>query len=321
MIQLPTWEKQGKIFSRESGDFFKSHAMRIVPYLRKNGVLRLFLSSRCIDDMMHPTYIDVNPENPKEVIEVCEKPLLKIGKPGLFDDSGITLASIVRCEGDIDYVYYTGWKRRRYGVPFELSIGVASLQENGNRLEKIFSGPILAQDASHPFLVGGPFVLKKQERKYEMWYCSGTEWKEMPHGWEPIYTVFHATSSDGIKWDDFSKEPIISYNFEGEVVSAPWVVKIKNGYIMYYPYRGCETSMSKRYVIGVATSVDGLLWERKDSEVGIERSATGWDSEMICYPAICNYGDKTYMFYSGNGVGKGGIGYAVADRKLDIVDF
>jgi len=68
----------------------------------------------------------------------------------------------------------------------------------------------------------------------------------------------------------------------------------------------------------VATSQDGLSWTRCDSKVGISKSDTGWDSEMICYPAIFNYNDKTYMFYSGNGVGKGGIGYAVADKKLDI---
>ncbi|WP_434687157.1 hypothetical protein [Pseudanabaena minima] len=323
MLKLPKWEKQGKIFSRENGDFFKSHAMRVIPYLRKNGVLRLFFSSRCINDMMHPTYIDVNPENPKEIIGICEHSLLKIGNPGLFDDSGITLASIVRNKNasDKDYIYYTGWKRRRYGIPFELSIGVASIKEDGDILEKVFSGPILAQDISHPFLVGGPFVIKSNTNDYRMWYCSGTDWKEMPHGWEPIYTVFHSTSDDGIHWTNHSTKPVIPYCFANEVVSAPWVVSIQGLYLMYYPYRGSESPINKHYTIGVATSEDGITWERRDSEVGIEKSANGWDSEMICYPAIYNYGDKTYMFYSGNGVGRGGIGYAVADRKLDIIDF
>jgi hypothetical protein len=61
MTDLPKWIKQGRIFNREDGSFFKSHAMRVVPYLRKEGVLRLFISSRCSEDMMHPTYIDVDP--------------------------------------------------------------------------------------------------------------------------------------------------------------------------------------------------------------------------------------------------------------------
>ena len=64
-ISLPTWEKKGRIFSREGGPFFKTHAMRVIPYIRENGELRLFFSSRCADDMMHPTFIDVDPENPK----------------------------------------------------------------------------------------------------------------------------------------------------------------------------------------------------------------------------------------------------------------
>ena len=67
-ISLPNWEKKGRIFNREGGPFFKTHAMRVIPYMRENGVLRLFFSSRCADDMMHPTYIDVDPENPMDVL-------------------------------------------------------------------------------------------------------------------------------------------------------------------------------------------------------------------------------------------------------------
>jgi hypothetical protein len=33
---------------------------------------------------------------------------------------------------------------------------------------------------------------------------------------------------------------------------------------------------------------------------------------MICYPAVYEHESSTYMFYSGNGVGRGGLGYAVA---------
>jgi hypothetical protein len=320
MIRLPKWEKQGLIYSRVDGNYFKSHAMRVIPYLKKNGMLRLFISSRCCEDMMHPTYIDVDPNNPKNVVEVGEVPLLNIGSAGLFDDSGITLGSILRTES-FEYVYYTGWKRRRYGVSFELSIGVARILNDGDRLEKISIGPILAQDRNHPFLVAGPYVVGNYNHGFRMWYCSGTEWKKRGHGPEPIYTVFHTFSDDGISWKDFSEDPLIPYEFDGEVISAPWVLRLRDGYLMYYPHRGSLDWKDKNYSIGVAVSNDSINWIRKDSEAGIEKSETGWDSEMICYPAIFNYGDKTYMFYSGNGVGKGGIGYAIADEKLDIVEW
>ena len=111
-IPLPRWEKKGRIFCREGGLFFKSHAMRPIPHLLGDGRLRLFLSSRCAEDMMHPTYVDVDRHDPSKVLDVAEEPLMPIGRAGTFDDSGITMASIVRHAGRT-LVYYTGWKRRR----------------------------------------------------------------------------------------------------------------------------------------------------------------------------------------------------------------
>ena len=309
-IQIPIWKKRGKIFSREGGEFFKTHAMRIIPYLRKNEVLRLFFSSRCVDDMMHPTYIDVNPDNPSEIIHVSERSLMSLGMPGTFDDSGITMGSIVT-KGDKTYCYYTGWKRRRYNVPFELSIGVAEILGDGDDFRKIYHGPILSQDVNHPYLVGGPYVLN-QNGQFRMWYCSGTSWISGQNSLEPIYTVFHAVSRDGIDWRQTSDIPCIKYKNNREVVSAPWVSVRPGGYLMYYPFRGSETTLLKRYSIGVAASLDGLTWTRMDDSVGIAKSDEGWDSEMVCYPATFTYKTKEYLFYSGNGVGLGGIGYAEA---------
>ena len=62
-------------------------------------------------------------------------------------------------------------------------------------------------------------------------------------------------------------------------------------------------------------------WIRQDQKIGIRRSIKGWDSEMICYPAVININNKTYMFYSGNQVGRSGIGYAIADKKIELVDW
>ena len=309
-ISLPTWEKKGKIFSREDGSFFKTHAMRVIPYMRKNGVLRLFFSSRCADDMMHPTYIDVDPENPMNVIYVSEKPLMALGLPGTFDDSGITMGSIVKFAGKT-YCYYTGWKRRRYNVPFELSIGLAEIKDDGDTFVKLYNGPILSQDYIHPYLVAGPYVLNEEDC-LKMWYCSGTSWVTDEKQAEPIYTVFSAKSEDGINWKQDSPTPCIKYNNDREVISAPWVCRRPSGYIMYYPFRQSETAILKRYSLGVAVSVDGINWVRKDEQAGIEKSEEGWDSEMVCYPAIFKHGEKEYLFYSGNRVGLGGIGYAVS---------
>jgi hypothetical protein len=319
MITLPKWEKRGLIYSCEGRNFFSSHATRPIPFLVDENCLRIYFSSRCVDDIPYPTYIDVNPNDPNEILHINEVPLLQLGRSGTFDDSGITPVSILRGKSQ-NFLYYVGWKRRRVNVTIETSIGVATLDTQSGQLNKIFEGPILAQDPSHPILVAAPFVVAENEA-FQMWYCSGTEWRDMPHGPEMLYTIYHGRSDDAFRWQQSSSRPVIPYAYDGEVVSAPWVIKLNSGYLMWYSTRGSNSPVSKNYSIGMASSEDGLNWTRIDQSAGIEKSSSGWDSEMICYPAVFNHGDDTFMFYSGNGVGIGGIGFAVADQKLPIIDW
>jgi hypothetical protein len=151
--------------------------------------------------------------------------------------------------------------------------------------------------------------------RWRAWYCSGTGWRFPEGNPEPLYTVFHAESGDGVDWGP-PRGPVIPYKFDGEVVSAPWIERAGDRYLMWYSTRGHETRAAKAYTVGFATSADGVRWERRDELAGISRSESGWDSEMVCYPALYPYGDRVYMFYSGNGVGRGGIGYAVAENFM-----
>ena len=50
-----------------------------------------------------------------------------------------------------------------------------------------------------------------------------------------------------------------------------------------------------------------------DQRAGLERSADGWDKDMVAYPFVYQYGNRWYMLYNGNGFGRTGFGYAVAD--------
>ncbi len=305
------WEKKGLIYCPDGAGFFKTHAARPIAHRLDDETLRLFFSSRDADDRMLPSFIDVDVANPGRILRTGAGPLLDIGKPGMFDDSGVTLGCAVEVDEGVN-LYYTGWKRRRV-VSFELSIGMIRWDRRTDSFSRCFEGPILSQDRQHPLQVAGPFVMLEGQH-YKMWYCSGTDWR-FPEGRpEPIYTVFYAESSDGINWEP--RGLAIDYKFEGEVVSAPWVLKSEGKYLMWYSTRGHETKAAKNYVIGFAESEDGVHWIRADESVGIARSETGWDSEMICYPTFYAYEDKIYMFYSGNGVGRGGVGYAIADNFL-----
>lgn len=307
------WEKKGLIYVPDGEGFFKTHATRPIPYQIDDEILRIYFSSRDSDDRPLPTYIDVDIKNPGRILNINEEPLLNLGKIGTFDDSGVTPVCILDYKDEI-FLYYSGWKRRRINVTVEPSIGLCRIKRPHMIFERVFEGPILAQDKNHPFLVAAPFVIYEQKR-FKMWYCSGTEWRIVNGNPEPIYRVYYAESKDGVNWSDF-KGPVIDYKFDGEVISAPWVMKVKSRYHMWYSTRGSATKEAKNYVIGYAESEDGIRWNRMDDQVGIERSRSGWDSEMICYPSFFPYGDVMYMFYSGNSVGKGGIGYAISENFM-----
>lgn len=306
------WQKKGLIYCPDGSGYFKTHAARPIPYRLNENTLRLFYSSRDGDDRMLPTFIDLNISEPGKILNVCDRPLIGLGRPGTFDDSGVTLGSVIEFDNQVLF-YYTGWKRRRV-VSFELSIGIIQWDKESDEFKRLFEGPVLAQDKEHPLLVAGPFVMI-ENGCFKMWYCSGTDWRFPEGNPEPIYTVFYAESDDGINWTPYN-QPVIDYKFDGEVVSAPWVLASGNKYLMWYSSRGHESKPSKNYTIGYAESQDGKSWERLDDRAGISRSENGWDSEMICYPAFYPYRDRLYMFYSGNAVGRGGVGYAVAENFL-----
>jgi hypothetical protein len=100
--------------------------------------------------------------------------------------------------------------------------------------------------------------------------------------------------------------------YPGEfAVSKPQVLYGPNGFVMWYSYRGRGDITT--YRIGYASSEDGNIWTRRDDEVGIDVSAQGWDSDMICYAHVFENLGARYMLYTGNGYGRTGFGIAVAE--------
>ena len=63
-------------------------------------------------------------------------------------------------------------------------------------------------------------------------------------------------------------------------------------------------------IVYLAVSKNGIDWQRKDDQAGLYKSVIGWDSEMLCYPVEINTKYGRYIFYSGNGMGLTGVGFA-----------
>ena len=89
----------------------------------------------------------------------------------------------------------------------------------------------------------------------------------------------------------------------------PGVVPNDDTYRMWFSYRGgsgyCEDH-SQGSRLRYAESSDGIVWQRRDDEAGLERSKQGWDSYMVRYPSVYEHAGRRYLVYNGNGFRRSG---------------
>jgi len=268
----------------------------------EGAVYRVYFSGRDAQNRSRPGYFDADLGDPGRCLRVAEQPLLDPGPPGTFDDAGVVLSWIVADE-DTRYAYYVGWNLS-VAVPFRNALGLAVSRDGGRTFGKYSAGPILDRSVYDPCFVASACVLREAVG-WRMWYVSCVRWELTPTQTRHLYHIKYAESQDGIHWQP-TGQTCIDFKSEDEyAISRPCVLKEDGIYRMWYSYRGAA------YRIGYAESGDGLHWERKDEEAGIDVSESGWDSEMIEYPFVFDHDGERYMLYNGNGYGATGIGLAV----------
>ena len=309
------WQKQGLIFkpNNEAG-WMKTHAQVPTP-LVGDSFIRVYFSSRPEPNLSLTTFVDLDIENPHNILRLNPSPILDPGQPGTFDEHGIMPSCAVR-NGSQVFLYYSGWSRSA-SVPYTNSTGLAISNDGGETFRKVSDGPVLSKGIHDPYSATSPCVLK-EGNTWHMWYCSGTGWLKIGEKYEHTYDIKYARSADGFSWLP-QKEPVISQQTEYEALTRPFVIESSDGYHMWFCYRGSHDFRDGKeaYQIGYAHSKDLQHWQRDDREGGIVASETGWDCKMIAYPAVVRVKARTLMFYNGNGFGVEGFGYAdLADNRI-----
>ncbi|MEM4297263.1 MAG: hypothetical protein QW815_02715 [Nitrososphaerota archaeon] len=300
------WRKLGLVY-RPRGDrwWARTHAYLPTAEVLDGDVIRVYFASLDENKYGRIGYVDLDTRDPTRILYETEKPVLDIGEPGTFDDSGVN-PSCVLAVGGKKYLYYIGWQRCER-VPYMLFTGLAVFQEGGG-LTRAFSVPVLERTQEEPFLRSAVTILGDGS-VYSAWYVSGIGWTETGSRLVPAYVIRHAESKDGIVWKSNGHICIAPRNSDEFGFGRPWVVRDGQIYKMWYSIR----SRVSPYTIGYAESADGIYWERLDHEAGIARSESGWDSEMICFPCVIDAGGRRYMFYNGNRHGLEGFGCAVLE--------
>lgn len=267
--------------------------------------VELYFSSRDQRNRAQIGRARIDLEDSSVAPEFEDEPVVRFGPPGTFDDCGATGGCIVVRNGK-QHLYYSGWSLA-VEVPFLFFIGCAVSIDGGRTFAKASPSPVLGRTTFDPYLTASPSVLV-EGGTWRMWYVSGTGWSESTPR-EPSYRICYAESRDGIDWKPTGRV-CIDYSYSGEhAIARPHVIKDGDLYRMWYSHRGAA------YRLGYAESTDGLDWIRKDDQVGLTVSATGWDSEMVAYPWVGDVGGKRRMLYNGNSYGLTGIGEAVNTRS------
>ena len=297
------WAKRGVVLAPPTQlPWARSHAaLPIVDPLEGSRAL-VYFSSRDERSRAQIGRATVDLDDPAPSPQFEPAPVVRLGAPGAFDESGVTGGCLVR-SGGAQHLYYSGWSLPG-DVPFVFFIGCAA-STDGRTFEKVSSEPVLGRSSVDRFVTASPSILI-EGGVWRMWYVSGTGWTSGARP-EPNYLIRYAESTDGIEWRAGGRI-CIDYSYPGEhAIARPHVIKEGSVYRMWFSHRG------DAYRIGYAESSDGLEWSRNDELAGITVSSDGWDSEMVCYPWVGDVGGKRRMLYNGNAYGRTGIGQAVLE--------
>lgn len=301
------WHKGGLIY-RPSGEQWWARQYATIPTVEvlDDATLRVYFASLDERNFGRIGFVDLDARNPERILSQPPEPVLDLGEPGTFDDCGVNASCAVQV-GDQCFLYYIGWQRCER-VPYMLFSGLATSTDR-EPFQRASRVPVLDRTDEEPFSRSAPFVLPV-ENGFRMWYWSCLRWTEGRNGLHYNNVIRHAWSADGIRWEASAGvclEPDWPHEYS---LGRPWVLRDGPIYRMWFSVR----SEDHPYRFGYAESADGYEWVRKDSEAGIDRSESGWDSEMVCYPCVVDVAGRRYLFYNGNRHGATGFGYAILDQ-------
>lgn len=306
------WIKKGVLY-KPDGSLAHSRTHAQVPFAYpQDDFLRIYFSTRDDRGQSRPTFIDVEYDDFTKIRYVHDSPVLDLGGPGEYDETGSMPASFVeQPNGDL-WLYYTGWNRGHNA--YRLSIGLSVSTDGGLTFKKMFNGPIMDRSIVNPLWAAQPWVIREGDR-YRMWYISSDKGEYQNGHLEPYYCCKYAESADGIHWNA-EGHVCLAYDDFLHAVGRPVVYQENGLYKMLYSFRNVNNYRTDRnfsYRLGYAESPDGLDWTRKDDQVGIAKSENpdDFDYLMINYAHRFEHDGKKYLLYNGKGFGASGFAYAV----------
>jgi hypothetical protein len=312
---MPKWTKLGKVFcSSGEFDWMQTHAAVPIAEYMKGDIYKIIFTARNKQNRSYGAYVIIDINEPTKILHISQSPLIVPGDLGTFDDSGAMPHCLCEYNGK-KYLFYIGWNLG-VTVPFRNSIGLA-VSEDGDTYRKMFPGPIVDRIRTEPQFCAGPHVLPPMQTRdgvWRMYYLSCINWHAREGNVEHKYHIKYAESENGYDWKREGKVAIDFQDDDEYAISRPFTIFENGIFKMWFSSRAIDGIPT--YRIRYAESCDGIHWTRTNnpSDVGIDVSLNGWDSEMIEYPCVFDHKGWRYMLYNGNDYGKTGFGLAVLEK-------
>lgn len=194
--------------------------------------------------------------------------------------------------------------------------------EQGSRgsWEYVPDGPVIPLD--RPWdreATGGDWVLSEGEH-LRMYYTAIGEYIRRPEGVQtghgdviPRIRIAYAESVDGIHWDKPVDHLVVALRGFGTqpyeyISSKPCVIREGSGYRMWL------NTFGTAYRVRSLVSADGIdwIWVPSGPEGDFGTGEPGdFDDQQRCYACVAAHEEEYRCWYTGNGFGQTGIGYAV----------
>jgi len=229
-------------------------------------------------------------------------PVVDIGPEGEFDGVYASSCAVLLSDGEYK-MWYCGVGDHG---PANSKIGYAT-SADGIIWNKHPDNPVLEIGANGSWdsrRVFRPTVIF-DGAEYRMWF-SGSDGSHDRIG--------YATSVDGIAWEKHPGNPIIDIGQAGmwnqDNVGKPSVLFHNGEYMMWYTGHDIGPR-GKRYRIGYATSVDGIVWAEHADNPVLNLGITGtWDSNRISGASVLLDDSGYKMWYHGFNGSRWRIGHA-----------
>jgi predicted GH43/DUF377 family glycosyl hydrolase len=230
-------------------------------------------------------------------------PVFSPGAAGEWDDT-ITIGTVLEDDEEPVDKYKMWYIGGETSAGEGVSVGYAT-SSDGIDWVTYSNNPVMTHGSTWDINGIETITVIKDGATYKMWYegedISGDN------------TIGYATSSDGINWESYSGNPVFSVAWDNAGTKEPWVIKDGPLYKMWYTSQS-ESEISS---IGLATSSDGIIWQRQGAGPVMSPSLSWESGEGFGNPRVIkNQSGYTMVYCAHDQSGNIRIGHATSSDGI-----